>query len=212
MKIALINGSPKAKNSASNYLVQTLKGLLANNHEIAEFHLRGAKPNQQDFEGIAGANVLVFAFPLYIDGIPSHLINCLYELERFLIKEERGDITVYSLVNGGFYEGHQNAIALDMMKNWCVKAKLKWGQGVGIGGGGMIPMLSGFPDDKGPKKNSSIAIKTIVGNISTSAAADNIYISPSLPRIAYKLAAEMNWRQQIKANGLKTRDLSMRKI
>jgi hypothetical protein len=72
-------------------------------------------------------NVLVFAFPLYVDGIPSHLLNCLRKLEKFFGGLDKKDIMVYSLGNCGFYEGDQNKLAIEMMENWCAKAGLKWG-------------------------------------------------------------------------------------
>jgi multimeric flavodoxin WrbA len=210
MKIALINGSPKAKESASEYILKTLKTLINDEHEIAEYHYRIARIENADLEQIAECDILVFAFPLYVDGIPSHLLNCLYEMETFFKTKPIKKIAVYSIVNGGFYEGHQNAIALEIMKNWCEKAKLNWGQGIGIGGGGMLPMLIGIPDGKGPKKNLSIALNSIAKSISIGALADNIYISPNFPRFAYKLLAEMGWRQRSKANGLKRKDLLVR--
>ncbi|HYE12185.1 MAG TPA: hypothetical protein VEF53_18605 [Patescibacteria group bacterium] len=211
MKIALINGSPKAKNSTSEYILKSLKSLLPNEYERIEYHFRTSELSNHDMEQIAECNVLVFAFPLYVDGTPSHLINCLYQLETFFKTTLAKKRVVYSLVNCGFYEGHQNAIVLEIMKNWCEKAKLSWGQGLGIGGGGMLPMLAGVPEGQGPKKNLSKALKTIASSIAAGTAAEDIFISPNFPRFAYKLGAEMGWRQQIKANGLKPKDLFMQR-
>lgn len=207
MKIALINGSPKAKNSASEQILNTLKHMLSHNNEISEYNFRTCNLQNQDLENLEKCQVLVFALPLYVDGIPSHLLNCLYELENYFNKNTENKITVYALVNSGFYEGHQNSIALSLMKNWCVKSNLSWGQGIGIGGGGMFSALIGVPEDKGPKKNLYVALKTMSYNITTKNSADNIFISPNFPRFAYKLSAEMGWRQQAKKNGLKRKDL-----
>jgi multimeric flavodoxin WrbA len=207
MKIALINGSPKAKESASEAVLQMLKPLLHDENEIIEYDFRKSMLNVNELEQIAECNALVFAFPLYVDGIPSHLLNCLYQMEAFFKTKPAGNLTVYSLVNCGFYEGQQASIALEIMKNWCDKAKLNWGQGIGIGGGGMLKILTGVPNGQGPKKNLWIALESIASNITAAAAADNIYISPNLPRFIYKLGAEAGWRQQIKANGLKRKDL-----
>jgi hypothetical protein len=211
MKIALINSSPKAKESASEAVLQMLKPLLHDENEIIEYNFRESMLNDNDLEQIAECNALVFAFPLYVDGIPSHLLNCLYKMEAFFKTKPAGNLTVYSLVNCGFYEGQQASIALEIMKNWCEKAKLNWGQGIGIGGGGMLKILTGVPNGQGPKKNLWIALESIASNITAAAAADNIYISPNLPRFVYKLGAEAGWRQQIKANGLKRKDLFARK-
>ena len=41
---------------------------------------------------------------------------------------------------------------------------------------------------------------------------ENNYISVGMPRFLYKMAAQMGWRQAIKANGGKVRDLGKRLI
>lgn len=207
MKIALINGSPKVKNSTSEYILKTLKAQLPKGHEIIEHHFRISTVGNIDLEQLTDCDALVFAFPLYVDGLPSHLIKTLYEMEKLLKGRPTKKTTVYSLVNSGFYEGHQNAIALDIMKNWSEKARLSWGQGLGIGGGGMLLQMAGMPEGQGPKKNFGEALKVMANNIATDTSADNLFISPNFPRFAYKLAAEMGWRQQGKANGLKAGDL-----
>ncbi|GAA0725093.1 hypothetical protein GCM10008905_19860 [Clostridium malenominatum] len=211
MKIALINGSPKVKYSSSECVLQALKSILPKEHEVMEYHFRMSNLSEFNLEQIRESDILVFAFPLYVDGIPSHLINCLYQIERFFNTKPLREITVYAIVNCGFYEGKQNVIALEMIKNWCEKTKLNWGQGIGIGGGGMLPMLAGLPDGKGPKKNLSKALKTIANSIAIGVTEDDIFISPNFPRFAYKFAAEMGWRKQIKENGLRGKDLFIKK-
>lgn len=211
MKIALINGSPKTKGSASESILRALKPLLPDEHETIEYHLKSYVVNDHDLELMAECNALVFAFPLYVDGIPSHLVSCLYQMETFFSKQSTKKTVVYALVNSGFYEGRQNAVALELMENWCEKAQLTWGQGIGIGGGGMLTLLSGVPDGQGPKKNLWETLMTITSHIPIGASADNIFISPNFPRFAYKIAAEMGWRQQGKANGLTKKDLFTQK-
>ena len=207
MKIALINASPKEKNSASEAFLRLLNTLLPVGYEIVKYHFRAPKVSNQALEQISESDVLVFAMPLYFDGIPSNLIPCLYQMETFLKTRPSKNIMVYTLVNCGFYEGHQCAIALDIMKNWCAKAELTWGQGIGLGGGGMMQSLANVPNGRGPKKNFMEALKSIAGSISSGTTADHLFISPNFPQFAYKLGAEMGWRQQIKANGLKRKDL-----
>ena len=114
-------------------------------------------------------------------------------------------------MNCGFYEGTQNSVALDIMKNWCSKAGLTYGQGIGMGGGGMLLAISGVPDDKGPKRIVYEAIKTMANNILAGASADNLFVSPGFPRFAYKLSAEFGWRKAIKENRLRVKDLSRRR-
>ncbi len=205
-KIALINGSPKNKNSASECLLEVLNSKITDSR-IIEFNMN--TPNFTDFEAVCENEILVFAFPLYVDGIPSHLLSCLAQLEQ-LLRMKQADICVYAIVNCGFFEGKQNCNALDMMENWCIKANVKWGLGIGIGGGGMALMLKSGVSKNGPLHSIVGALSTLAIHILYKESDENIYVSPNFPRILYKVAAEMGWRQQIKANGLKRKDLSLR--
>ncbi|NLM44601.1 MAG: NAD(P)H-dependent oxidoreductase [Clostridiales bacterium] len=212
MEIAFINGSPKTKDSASASLLQELKSLLEQDGiTTSDYNFNKPMLSIEEMEQMKVHNTLVFAFPLYVDGIPSHLLNCLTQLEAFLASVKEKDIKVYSIVNCGFYEGHQTKLAMEMMENWCSKAELKWGQGVGIGAGGMLPMIKNVPLGHGPKKSLGKAFRELANNILNGTSQDNIFISPNFPRILYKLAAEMGWRKSIKANGLKRKDLFTRK-
>lgn len=210
MKIAFINGSSKTKDSASGCILNDLKPFLKDN-TISEYKFNKKKVTLEQMEELAKCDVLVFAFPLYVDGIPSHLLNCLIQLEKFFTQIEQKEIIVYCLVNCGFYEGHQNKLAIEMMESWCKKSGVKWGQGIGIGAGGMIISLKNVTIGHGPKKNLGKAFKMLSNNILKGTSEGNIFITANFPRILYKLAAEMGWRHLIKANGLKRKDLFFKK-
>ena len=211
MKIALINGSPKFKHSASGIILNSIKPKLQDNNSIEEYTFRTSEINNEDLEQISKCNVILFTFPLYVDGIPSHLLRCLYQMEKYFNSNKSNDISVYTIVNIGFYEGKQASIAIEMMRNWAEKANLKWGQGIGIGGGGMMSMISSSTDNKGPMKDVHIALTALATNILALKTADEIYTSPGIPRIVYKIGGEMGWRQSVKKNGLKTKDLFIKK-
>jgi len=212
MKIALINGSPKLKDSASGCLLRDLKFFLEDDENlISEYHFREPRLITEKMEQLVQYNALVFAFPVYVDGIPSHLLNCLIQLESFFSTIKAKDIIIYSIVNCGFYESQQNAIAIEMMKNWCLKSGLRWGQGIGIGAGGMITAIKDIPIGHGPKKNLGIAFNNLANNVLNGSSGEDIFVDKNFPRILYKLVAENGWRKAIKANGLKRKDLFLKK-
>jgi len=212
MRMAFINGSPKKTYSASASLLQELKPFLQKDGiTISDYNFNKPSLSKEEMVQLKDYDIFVFSFPLYVDGIPSHLLNCLTQLETFLASIKEKDIKVYSMVNCGFYEGHQTKLAIEMMENWCSKARLKWGQGLGIGAGGMLPMIKNVPLGQGPKRNLEKSLRQLANNILNGTSAEDMYISPNIPRIFYKFAAEMGWRKSIKANGLKKKDLSIQR-
>jgi len=86
MKIAIINGSPKIKDSASDCILQELKVFLSKqDNTIIEYHFRKPQLSIKEMENLVECDDLVFAFPLYVDGIPSHLLSCLTKLENYFL-------------------------------------------------------------------------------------------------------------------------------
>ncbi|BCN31240.1 hypothetical protein [Anaeromicropila herbilytica] len=211
MQIALINGSPKYKNSASEVILEDLEECLKKNPNIKVTHFSFLKPqiDQKDIKSLFSCNCWVFAFPLYVDGIPSHLLNCMIQLEKYIGAHPNvpKTIHVYGISNSGFHEGKQNIIAIEILKNWCIKSGLIWGQGLGVGAGGMLAGLKKVPLGHGPKKNLGKAFEPFVSNIVHRKSEEIIVTSANFPRLAYKIAAEFGWRKQIKANGLKRKDI-----
>lgn len=208
MKLALINCSPKVKNSNSEYLHQKLLSLFAGNAEVLELHMRKKEFQQETLSLISECDTLLFIFPLYADGLPSHMTGCLIQLETALKQNlPKKKQMVYAIANCGFYEGRQNKTALDMLKCWCQKAGVNWGYGIGIGGGGMLPMLGSESSDKGPMKQIVLSLAHMKDMILYKKARNNIYISPGFPRFAYKLTAQLGWRQEIRRNGMKAKEI-----
>jgi multimeric flavodoxin WrbA len=207
MKAALINGSPKAKGSNSEYLLAELKKLITNDYETEVFHINQCLHSQEALESIYTCDVLVVAFPLYVDGVPSHMLHFLEKMESSFQSKEKKAITVYAVANCGFYEGEQTGLSLQMIEAWCKKAGLVWGQGVGAGAGEMLGSLQSVPIGHGPKKNLGRALDALVKNMLHCTSGDNLFISPNFPRFAFKLCAHIMWRSQAKVNGLTKQDL-----
>ena len=216
MKIALINGSPKVSSSASGILLTDLRRNLKNdksNHhsgktQIKEISLRNPVISQETLEVLKSAEAWVFACPLYIDGLPAHLLSCLIQLAENDWQDHRKQI--YGIVNCGFYEGIQAESALSILQNWCTRTDFIWGGGIGVGGGGALEQLPTLENGHGPKAPVEKALRTMAGRILQRETLENKYVSIAFPRFLYKMAAQMGWRQKIKANGGKSKDLGNR--
>ena len=214
MRIVLINGSPKVNQSTSGILLEDLKKQIATKNqertEIREIGLHdptvpGDALERDALKEIKNAEVLVISCPLYVDGIPAHLLSCLLQLEN--ADWQNRQITVYGIVNCGFYEGIQAEYALEVLQNWCIKADLVWGGGIGVGGGGALGQMPSVKNGHGPKAPVENALGAMADTIFQRKVQENKYVSVAFPRFLYQMAAQMGWRQMIKANGGKKKDL-----
>ena len=65
-------------------------------------------------------------------------------LEEHLKAECKKDISVYAIINNGFFKGRQNCVALEILENWCLRSGLNFGQGMCPGAGVINPNFPRF--------------------------------------------------------------------
>ena len=135
MKTVLINCSPRKRFCASAYFL-FLQSLFVGGVKVTE-KLRSPADHARILEQLRDARAVVFGLPLYVDGVPSHVLRFLQEMEAFC-RENGLKLRIYCIANNGFVEGKQNEPLMQVFENFCVRAGLAWGGGVGIGGGVML--------------------------------------------------------------------------
>lgn len=201
MKILFLDGSPKTADSTSVYLLKAMEQRLPDS-DILWRSARNCDANALT-EELDGCNAFMIAFPLYVDGLPSHLLRVLTQLQP-LLAAGTWPGRVYGIINNGFYEAKQNQIAIDILKMWCRKSGLNWGQCVAVGGGGMAQTA---PIGNGPCISIGKALDAIAANIMTGQQENDIFVEPDFPRFLYKSMAHIGWRTQAKQNGLRVKDI-----
>lgn len=135
MKTVYLDCSPKKRFSASSYFL-FLQRLFARGQAVKE-RLRTPADHERVLSELMDAQAVVFALPLYVDGIPSHVLRFLEEMEGFC-REKDLHRRVYVIANNGFIEGRQNEPLMQSFAHFCTRAGLSFGGGVGIGGGVML--------------------------------------------------------------------------
>ncbi len=135
MKTVFINCSPKKRFCASAYFL-ALERLFVGGEKITE-KLRTPADHARIFAELGNAQAAVFCLPLYVDGIPSHVLRFMEEMEAFCRQNEL-HLSLYCIANNGFIEGRQNEPLMQNFERFCERAGLTWGGGVGIGGGVML--------------------------------------------------------------------------
>jgi hypothetical protein len=209
MKIILVNASPKPGRGTSAFLVQTLERLLAGSHEVVLAKVGLRPPTEGELAGLLEAEVLVLAFPLYADAIPSHLMGALVRLATLRSPGPHRLRMVYALVNNGFFEGEQNHLAFEILGHWCRAQGWGWGGGIGHGAGEMVGQLGSVPLGHGPLKNLGRALIPLAEAISKATPGETRFLRPNFPRFLWRLAAVHGfWYPQARNNGLHPRDLS----
>ena len=138
MKTIFINGSPKKKLSVSSYLLGIVR--LWVRGEVVSEQVRNAGDHERVLESIKDADTVVFGMPLYVDGVPSHMLAFMKAMEKFCIDNDI-HLKVYIVSNGGFIEGCQNKPLMQVLENFCKRCSFQWCGGVGIGGGVMLNVM-----------------------------------------------------------------------
>ena len=128
----LINGSSKNKPSNSLYFLKYISKYL---DEYNIYCLK--KDNYKDIlTNISTSNVIVLAFPLYVDSPNAWTIKFLdYIYDN---KIDLNNKKLYVIINCGFKEGEHNITAINIIKSWCKKVNINYYGSILIGAGEVV--------------------------------------------------------------------------
>jgi len=221
MRIYAINGSAKGEDSNSREMISIVQGYLGPGAEIGIVSQirQYRKPDDSIFPAMAASDVLLVSSSLYVDALPATLLAFLERYSAYLAgpgKDVRARTQrVFACVNCGFFEGEQNASALEIIANFSAASGLRWSGGVGIGTGEMIGSLKDVPLDSSIRKPVTRALRALAEAIAAGPdgrLGENLFVHHWLPFILYKLAGEAGWRKQAKQNGLKRREIFLKPL
>ena len=139
MKLLIFNASPKKRGGASQFFSGILRLFLPSLVKKT-VPLRSRKDFDHALSQLGSADAVCISFPLYVDGLPSHLAEFLSLAEEYC-KARSLRFRLYAIANNGFIEGQQNRTALRILESWCLHSGAIWSGGIGIGGGVMLRVL-----------------------------------------------------------------------
>jgi multimeric flavodoxin WrbA len=184
----LIVGSPKVASSASKVLGSyLLERLGASGWETESVTLRAGlhRPDGADslVDSARRSGLILLVFPLYVDSLPHLVTKALQSIaEARQAVPTPAPQRLLALVNSGFPEPHQNAVALAICREFAEQAGMVWSGGLALGGGGFVgdePLTA--PGRSGPPLKRLIRALDI-----TAAALDQ---GRPAPEEAYRLIA-----------------------
>ncbi|MDO5294236.1 MAG: hypothetical protein Q4F05_15975 [bacterium] len=215
MRITAIDGSPKPKDSNTKQFIGAITKSLEDTNTIHTYSV-AIKPLEEEAIGIVlESDVILLGFPLYVDGIPSNVLKQMIVLENAFQNSKKKDTVVYAIVNNGFYEGEQNVNAIEMVKHFCKRAGITFGQGIGIGTGemqgGMIQQ--GMPVGKAVLKNLGANLEILTANIKNRQSGPNLYVRPNFPWHGFQFMGDHTfWKAKAKKNGISVKDMKQRRL
>lgn len=206
MRIALINASPKIKESASGALINDFLACAYKKCDCTVIAMNKPTVTDETVDSLKNCEAWVIFYPVYVDGVPGHILSCLKTLEEK--KNELGHKYIYAVPNCGFHDGRQCEPSIEVIGHWSKRSGHSFGGGVGIGGGGALTTLLHMkPGDK-PKSKIDKSLNFLLENILGKNSFENIYANVSIPRAIYRMVAEIGWGRSLVKNGKKRKDIN----
>ena len=216
-RVVLLTGSPRTATSSSHFLGQYLLDRLAEHgtevEEIQVYTSMGARRRPAVLDRIAAADLLVLAFPLYVDALPGPLVAALEHVRA----HEAGsgphpDRRLVALVNCGFPEPAHNTTAVAIAAQFARSVGVRWGGGLSLGGGegtvGRRP-LNEIGRIAAPLREAlDLAATALADGRPIPAAANALLGRPLIPSRVYTTVANLAWVGKGYGNGVARRLLA----
>jgi len=204
--LLVLVGSPKTNSTSGSLAAHLLGSVPETEYSCRTVHLASLLRTEEGrgelLDLALHADVLVIAFPLYVDSLPAPVVHFmeLYENVRPQGKRQR----LLAISNCGFPEAHHNDSALAQAKLFCSQTGIEWIGGLGLGGGGMVdgrPLAERGWFVRHADKALRIAARAIVSDIKLPDNAVELMARPLIPVWFYLLVGDMGWKQQAKKFG-----------
>jgi multimeric flavodoxin WrbA len=209
-RAVLLVGSPRTKKSTSaslgGYLFEQLnkRGIQTETIQIY------TSLNSQDrmkamFQAIDSVDLIVLAFPLYVDSLPAPVIAVLEKIAN-QCKGKQLHVRFAAISNCGFPGADHNATALAICEEFSHETGFAWMGSLALGAGEGI--VHGIPlnelDGRAiPLKQAlDLAAEALANGSSIPQSARDLIAKPIIPHWMYTLRGRFGWRQQAKQYGM----------
>ena len=212
--LLLIGSAKPAGQSTSEALGRYLAQKLAE-RDIAVTTLHVARTMRTEertaalLAAVDAADIVLLAFPLYVDGLPYLVTQALEQIAagRAAKTDTRRPLFL-AIANCGFPEATHNATALAICRQFADEAGFAWAGGLALGEGGAI---SGRPlTAAGGMVHNVVAALDLAATalaegepVPTEAIA--LMARPFIPASAYMLMGDVGWLMQARHNRALTR-------
>ena len=218
-KIIILNTSPKGTKASSQKLLNELEAKIEEiqiEYKLESFSyasiFKNEKKSNQLFTAILESDVLILAFPLYVDSLSAVTQDFVERYNQFTIERKRENPQeLYTIINCGFPEPEHNTIAFEIIQNFAAETGFNCQYNLSIGMGSMAGQV---PIKSRPMKNIERHFDAIIEHLRKPVVSTDFnrkieYSSPTFgflnffSKSLYTMFGFHGWKQQAKKNKVK---------
>ncbi len=205
----LLVGSPRTRKSTSNSLGGYLfEQLGKHNIQTGTIYIHttmySAERTKAMLDALDAADLILLAFPLYVDSLPAPVMNALERIatHRAAQIETKSDQLFAAISNCGFPEPNHNATALAICENFARLTHFAWAGSLALGAG--EGMIHGMPLNELDgrviplKKALDLSAELLARGIAIPPGAQALLAKPFVPGWLYRAMGVYGWSQQAK--------------
>ena len=212
-RAVLLVGSPRTRKSSSaslgGYLFDQLKGRGVETQTIQIYtSLYSRERMQTMYEAIDNADLLVLAFPLYVDSLPAPVIDALERIAAHR-KINTTPIRFAAIANCGFPGADHNNTALAICSEFARQNGFSWMGSLALGAGEGI--VHGIPlnemDGRAIPLKQALdqSAEALANGQSIPQSARDLFAKPVIPNWMYTFMSGFGWRGQAKQYGMQNK-------
>lgn len=200
-RAVLLVGSPRNRNSTSHSLGSYLMSGMASAGVATEIipytSMLSAARRSAAMDTVDGADLLVLAFPLYVDSLPG-TVTAMFE--QLAARKWTGDSPrgFAAIVNCGFPEAAHTATALAICAEFAGAAGFAWRGGLAMGEGEAVQgagLEALGRRTAGPRRALDLAAEQLAAGRPVPGEAVERLAKPAIPPALYRMIGGQRWRR-----------------
>lgn len=209
--VLLLVGSPRGPRSTSESLgAYLLKKLQEYSLETEKVYIHPSLKTHENranlLRAVDSPDLLILAFPLYVDSLPSPVIAALELIaEHWKTSKKPKSKKLLAIANNGFPEAHQNDTALAICRRFASEIGIEWVGGLALGGGEAIhgkPLDEAGGMVRNVKKALDLAAAALAEGKSVPKDAKVLMAKPLIFTLMYVWFGNRGWKRQAKKYGV----------
>lgn len=200
---------PKGQSTSESLARELIAGLeeagVPTTLVYASQFIKAGRRADEGLEAMLGAELLVVAAPLYVDGLPYLVTRALEQLAERLVMAAPALRQVAGILNCGYPEAVHNHLALRLLRTFTLQSGLVWAGGLALGAGEIIhgrpltfiPFLL-----RRPRRALQLAARALAAGQPIPPAASELMAQSLVPPRLFRWVARLRWLWQARAHGI----------